>query len=161
MGVPMTAAEQREAEAAERRREHLGKGYIGVDFDGTLAQWTEWTKWDEFGPPIPAMVERVRGWLAEGHEVVIFTARLHPPTVDGCHCHTSGEWYNNDKMEVAIMEWCVEHIGTPLQSTNVKNWRMFEFWDDRAIQLVTNTGLTLAEADLCDQSELLAAEGAP
>lgn len=160
MGVPMTTAERREAEAAERRREHLGKGYIGVDLDGTLAEWTEWCKWSQIGVPIPEMVERVQGWLAEGHEVVVFTARLHEPDLEEV-CLTTGERYTSDMMCSVIGDWTEEHVGTRLRATNIKHWKMFEFWDDRCVQVVTNTGLTLAEADVCDQSELLATEGAP
>ena len=57
-------------------------GWIGVDLDGTLAEhyWPAKGDYDptRIGDPIPMMVERVRGWLAEGREVRVFTARGGP-----------------------------------------------------------------------------------
>jgi len=66
-------------------------GWIGVDFDCTLAEYHGWNG-GELGPPIPAMVERVKAWLAEGREVRIFTARVAETglrnQVGGCRrCH--------------------------------------------------------------------------
>ena len=59
----------------------MEKKMIGVDLDGTLAYWD--TPMDQYDPmiigsPIHAMVERVKIWLEQGHEVVIFTARVYP-----------------------------------------------------------------------------------
>lgn len=51
------------------------KGWIGVDLDGTLAHYDGWKGPEHIGAPIPAMVERVKAWLAEGKEVRISTAR--------------------------------------------------------------------------------------
>jgi hypothetical protein len=39
-----------------------------------------------------------------------------------------------------IEAWCVEHIGVVLPVTNVKDFGMIELWDDRAVQVVPNTG---------------------
>lgn len=50
--------------------------WIGVDFDGTLAEYYE----DRHGgSPVPAMVERVRYWIRQGIEVRLFTARATEP----------------------------------------------------------------------------------
>ncbi len=51
-------------------------GWIGVDLDGTLAQYDGWKGPDNIGDPIPLMVGRVKEWLEAGHEVRVFTARV-------------------------------------------------------------------------------------
>ena len=43
-------------------------GWIGVDLDGTLSTHDGWGD-GSIGEPVPAMVQRVREWLAEGREV--------------------------------------------------------------------------------------------
>lgn len=48
--------------------------WIGVDLDGTLAQYGGWKGPDTIGDPVPTMKERVMKWLNEGAEVRIFTA---------------------------------------------------------------------------------------
>jgi hypothetical protein len=80
---------------------------------------------EHIGRPIPAMVERVKRWLAEGVDVRIFTARAagrHP-----------------DQLR-AIYVWCISYIGVHLPVTNCKDLNMVELWDDRAVQVVPNTG---------------------
>ena len=105
----------------------MSNGWIGVDLDGTLAHYEGWQGVAHIGAPIPAMVERVRRWLEEGREVRIFTARVsHPDQVDAA--------------TEAIGAWCLDHIGVVLPITNVKDYAMIELWDDRAVQVVTNTG---------------------
>jgi hypothetical protein len=47
-------------------------GWIGVDLDGTLAHYDGWKGADHIGEPIAPMVERVKRWLSEGHEVRVF-----------------------------------------------------------------------------------------
>jgi hypothetical protein len=106
------------------------KGYIGVDFDGTLAKYEKYEGPTVLGEPIPKMVERVKRWLSEGKNVVIFTARVatdHPLTE---------QW----AAEAAIKEWCKTHIGQSLQVTATKYSAMYEFWDDKAIGVEKNTG---------------------
>lgn len=110
------------------------KGWIGVDLDGTLAEYHGWQGPDHIGPPIPAMLERVKGWLDQGIEVRIFTARVSEP--------------NENARQVvlhAIEEWCREHIGQWLPITNVKDFHMVELWDDRAITVEQNTGRQIGD----------------
>ena len=105
----------------------MNNGWIGVDLDGTLAHYDGWQGVSHIGAPIPAMVERVQRWLEEGREIRIFTARVsHPDQVNAA----TG----------AIRAWCSDHIGVVLPITNVKDYAMIELWDDRAVQVVTNTG---------------------
>lgn len=112
--------------------------WIGVDLDGTLAHYTSWKGVNHIGEPIPIMIERVKRWLAAGKTVKIFTARFH-----------SHNWENLDGSLVDVVtpieEWCLKHIGQVLPITNVKDFHMVELWDDRCIQVIPNTGLTLQE----------------
>jgi hypothetical protein len=105
------------------------KGWIGVDLDGTLAHYEQWVHEHHIGAPIPTMVERVKRWIVEGHEVRIFTARVA----------VFGQRELN-AIRRTIETWCETHIGHKLPVTNVKDYAMIELWDDRAVQVVANTG---------------------
>jgi hypothetical protein len=98
-------------------------GWIGVDLDGTLAYYDGWKGPEHIGDPIPAMLSRVRAWIAQGREVRIFTARASVP----------------DQVP-HVVEWCKQHIGVALQVTNTKDFGMVELWDDRCVQVRPNTG---------------------
>jgi len=105
-------------------------GWIAVDLDGTLAEYESFKGADVIGKPIPLMVERIRRWLADGYEVRIFTARVSEPNpVMRERCHQ------------AIYDYTKEHIGVGLKATNIKDYAMIEQWDDRAIQVIPNTGV--------------------
>lgn len=97
--------------------------WIGVDLDGTLAWYDEWRGVDHIGPPIPAMIERVKNWLSEGKDVRIFTARIQ---FEGA--------------AQPILDWLHENGLPPLPITNVKDSYMHELWDDRVVQVERNTG---------------------
>ena len=100
--------------------------WIGVDLDGTLAYYDEFRGLDHIGEPIPLMVDRVKKWLEDGKDVRIVTARASGKDVD-----------SNKKY---IEDWLEEHIGQVLSITCEKDKNMTELWDDRAIQLIKNTG---------------------
>lgn len=102
-------------------------GWIGVDLDGTLAHYDKWRGVEHIGEPVPAMVERVKAWLANGWEVRIFTARV----------------YNDPTGDIAtlIHLWCEKHIGQMLVVTCTKDYGMVELWDDRAVRVVPNQGV--------------------
>ncbi|KKM15763.1 hypothetical protein LCGC14_1692680 [marine sediment metagenome] len=104
-------------------------GWIGVDLDGTLAEYDGWKGEEHIGKPIPAMVERVQQWLAKGYEVRVFTARVSTRESDELAA-----------VKHAIHEWTKRHIGTPLVSTCSKDYAMVELWDDRCVQVIPNTG---------------------
>ncbi len=104
----------------------MNAGWIGVDLDGTLAVYTKWVDEYHIGEPVPAMLDRVREWTAQGIEVRIFTARVARP--------------DPEKAARTIQEWLVKHLGYPLTVTNVKDRKMIELWDDRAVQVRVNTG---------------------
>ena len=114
-----------------------GAGWIGVDLDGTLAVYTEWKGPAEIGEPVPAMLERVQRWLAEGRDVRIMTARVYS---DG----TPDRNVEARFARHAIAAWCNKHIGRVLQITCTKDYSMIELWDDRAVTVEANTGKPLA-----------------
>lgn len=112
----------------------MSDGWIGVDLDGTLAHYDGWVGIEHIGEPVPAMLERVRWWLAEGQEVRIFTARV-------CERPDGLQETARDH----ILRWLWYHgltvDGEPLAVTNVKDFGMVQLWDDRAVQVEANTGL--------------------
>lgn len=107
-------------------------GWLGVDLDGTLANYTDW-KGDEtiIGEPIPLMVQKVKMVIEQGYTVKIFTARV---------CQTVDPFRNVERIRKAIEDWTEKHIGTRLEVTNEKDYGMIEMWDDRCRQVVKNTG---------------------
>lgn len=109
------------------------KGWIGVDLDGTLARYDGWQGAEHIGEPVPAMLERVKGWLMEGREVRIFTARVW-------HDGTPERIREVDAAKHAIRRWCLKHIGTALPATCVKDFGMVQLWDDRAVRVIPNSG---------------------
>ena len=109
------------------------RGWIGVDLDGTLAHYDEWRGPTHIGAPVPEMVERVKRWLAAGHTVKIFTARVsHEPQAD--------------EVRRAIAEWLVKHEIGLLEVTCTKDFAMIELWDDRCVQVEPNTGRPVAQS---------------
>jgi len=106
---------------------------IAVDFDGTLARQDDIDdgRYDpsRVGEPVPAMVERVRRWLARGDEVVVLTARVHPSH--------EGEVAAS---KAAIEGFCAEQFGRTLQVTCMKDSMMDRFYDDKAVRVEKNTG---------------------
>ena len=117
------------------------RGWIGVDLDGTLAHYDGWKGIGHIGAPIPAMVSRVKRWLADGREVRIFTARVDGGEVAIGMGDQNGVAHRDIPMvRHYIEQWCLEHIGQVLLVTNVKDYGMVELWDDRAVQVRVNTG---------------------
>lgn len=102
--------------------------WIGVDLDGTLAEYNGWGD-GKIGRPIPKMMDRVKGWLAEGRVVKIFTARA-----------------GFDKSQVPeIKQWLKENGLPALEVTATKDYDMIELWDDRCVQVIPNTGTSITE----------------
>lgn len=118
--------------------------WIGVDLDGTLAHYEHGDGVATIGKPIQRMVDRIKQWHRQGMEVRIITAR-----VGACQAHNDDGVHDNEEFAEAqrrmIQEWCTKHIGFPLPVTCSKDFEMIEMWDDRAIQCVPNTGLSLIE----------------
>lgn len=125
---PAQGAKIRRLPPVENTSASKGGGWIGVDLDGTLAN-SNGGGAGAIGEPIPAMLDRVAGWLRDGKDVRIFTARVGGRTPDEVA-----------KARAAIEAWCKEHLGRVLPITNAKDPSMIELWDDRAKQVVPNTG---------------------
>ena len=100
----------------------MSHGWVGVDLDGVLAHYDGWHGEDHIGEPIPAMLDRVKAWIAEGIDVRIFTARA------------------NSDDRFALEEWCLKHIGCALPITATKDYQMVTLYDDRCVQMEKNTG---------------------
>ena len=98
--------------------------WIGVDLDGTLARADSWKGMTEIGEPVPLMVRRVRAWIDKGLTVKVLTARA---------CDPAGV--------AATQAWLVAQGLPALEVTDRKDFGMVELWDDRAIQVVHNTGI--------------------
>lgn len=99
-------------------------GWIAVDLDGTLAHYDHWRGPEHIGHPVPRMVEFVKGLLASGREVRIFTARA-----------SGGTPY-----VIPIQAWSQEHLGQILPVTCLKDFAMDVLFDDRARQVGYCTG---------------------
>ena len=110
---------------AEKKKERrIGNKWIGVDLDGTLAEWDGWKGHEHIGKPIPLMVERVKRWTEMDIEVRIFTARASIAD------HVT-----------PVQKW-LEDNGLPgLAVTNKKDYKMLQLWDDRCVQVIPNTCL--------------------
>jgi hypothetical protein len=106
-------------------------GWIGVDLDGTLAQYDGWNGIEHVGEPIPAMLTRVKKWVSDGVTVKIFTARV------SCAADEL------EMVEGPIRAWLLEHIGVELPITCRKDYEMIKLWDDRGVQVEPNTGRRL------------------
>lgn len=107
------------------------QGWIGVDLDGTMAFYDGWRGIEHIGEPIQPMVDRIKTWLAEGKDVRCFTARAASNTVD--LMLFSSAW----------QEWSMKVFGRVLPVTCKKDFAMIELWDDRAVQVIPNTGIPL------------------
>lgn len=113
-------------------------GWIGVDLDGTLAQYDGW-KDGAVGEPIPMMLARVKQWLEQGIEVRIVTARVS--LLRGLSEQVAYERMKDIKRQRELIDaWCEKHVGQRLKVTNEKDFAMVMLWDDRCVQIECNTG---------------------
>ena len=101
-------------------------GWVGVDFDGTLARTDNAGHFFPpypLGEPIPEMVAMVKTLLEAGITVKIFSARACEPA-----------------SIPVIQAWTQANGLGCLEVTNVKDFNLIRFFDDRAIQVVPNKG---------------------
>lgn len=114
---------------------------IAVDFDATLGEYDESIRPydpDHLGAPIPEMLEKVKKAIESGANVRIFTARVYP----GADYERA---LNATKSFVAIAKWCEKYLGEIIPIECMKSYEIDEIWDDRARQVVKNTGMFLDE----------------
>ena len=99
------------------------KGWIGVDLDGTLAFHDANSPMIRIGAPVPLMFKRVKSMITQGYRVKIFTARA------------------NDSEQIRLIrKWLLKNDLPALEITNIKDYNMIKLFDDRAVQVETNTG---------------------
>jgi hypothetical protein len=111
---------------------YLKNSCHAFDLDGTLAIDDEPKNHNYIGPAIPSMIERVHKMLDDGENVEIFTARVYP----GKH----------STPEFTIRQWLYFNGLPPsLNITCLKHRKIAYIWDDRAIQVIPNTGKILQE----------------
>lgn len=110
-------------------------GWIGVDLDGTLAEFNGDMSY--IGEPVMPMLNRVKSWIAGGREVRIFTARAG----DEASCEQIRLW--------------LKKVGMPeLAITDRKDFAMISLWDDRAVQVIRNTGeIIMPKYDMREYTE--------
>ena len=101
-------------------------GWIGVDLDGTLAEYHGWS--EKIGEPVPAMVQKVKRWVREGKEVRIFTAR-----------GATGD--NRHEQLMQVYEWIEDHLDESIEVTHQKDSEMKLLYDDRVRQVEFNEGV--------------------
>lgn len=104
-------------------------GWIGVDLDGTLAEYSSWKALTHIGDPIVPVIKQLKKRLRDGYTVKIFSAR----------CYNLDHHKKRD-FEAAIERWTKKYIGQALEVTCVKDAQMIELWDDRAVTVEKNTG---------------------
>ena len=97
--------------------------WIGVDLDGTLAYYDKWRGIGHIGEAIQPMVAFVQQLLADGKNIKIFTARA-----------------SNPESIPYIREWLIENNLSELEITNMKDFGMIMLYDDRCIQVTSNSG---------------------
>lgn len=125
-----------------------GGGWIGVDFDGTLATY-ERGQGPAIGQPIPAMVERIKAHIAAGHEVRIVTARVARRNTASMLLPGEEMWDAEDH-RTTIQFWCKKHLDYVPQVTAEKDFQMWFLYDDRAVSIERNTGRVMVPEFLVD-----------
>ena len=106
------------------------KRWYGVDLDRTLAEHNGWKGVNHIGKPVPKMMERVKKWIDEGINVKIFTARAsHPKGIP------------------PVKKWLKENGLPDLEITCIKDMHLVRIYDDRAVQVRSNTGELLGNPE--------------
>jgi len=126
----------------------MSNGWIGVDLDATLAEYTGWKGEKHVGAPVPAMLQRVKDWIAEGKTVKIMTARVSARDPEELSYNVS-----------IIQDWCVANGLPRLEVTCRKDYAMIELWDDRCKQVVPNTWESLEDKTAKLEAELASVKG--
>lgn len=106
--------------------------WVGIDFDGTLSGTNNPGHFEPpypLGEPIVSMLEMVKSLLSAGVTVKIFSARACEP----------------ENIPI-VQDWTEKHGLGRLEVTNIKDYRLIRFYDDRAIQICPNLGVSVAAA---------------
>jgi len=112
------------------RDEKDERGWIGIGLDGVLAERTAEGLRGEIGRPVANMVARVRDWVDyKGLRVCVLTPRA--ATAEGA---------------AKVEAWLRKNDLDWLDFTHAKDLHMVEFWDDRAVQVISNLGTRVGES---------------
>ncbi len=105
------------------------EAWVGYDLDKTLFTHDKWEGPLHFGEPIEPMIEHLKATIASGKKAKIFTARV-----------SYEDQRINDAVRKAIQALVAKHVGSIIEVTCIKDVGMREFYDDRARQVIENTG---------------------
>lgn len=100
---------------------------IAVDLDGTLAEYNGWRGMEHIGAPVQNIVTALKYHQSQGAKIWIFTARVSDDNEAPQATFHIKNWLKRYNIEVDGI-------------TAVKHKFFTEIWDDRAIQVVRNTG---------------------
>jgi len=123
--------------------DYLGDPWVGVDLDGTLAEYTGFKGIYHIGRPVMPMMERLQRWCEVGYRVEdrnglvivtvkrfkIFTARV---------CQTDAAM--NKRVVIVIQDWLEAYWLPRLEVTARKDLACLEIWDDRCRRVASNEG---------------------
>lgn len=112
----------------------MPKQWYGFDLDRTLAEYPP-KNGESIGKPISNIVRVLKQYIREGRDCRILTARVGP---DKSTFEINAFKYDLDR-------WLRQHIGTTLLATCEKDHFVMEMWDDKAVQVVPNTGEILQD----------------
>ncbi|GEM_PF-5957298 len=112
--------------------------WVGVDLDGTLAVYDGWKGEDHVGEPVPLMMERVKELIQYGETVKIFTARAE-----------------SESGKKVVEKWLAEHGLQGIEVTNIKDSGMTMLLDDRAKNVIPNTGVVLESFDKKQMDDII------
>ena len=110
----------------------MNSKWYGFDVDGTIADNSAHTfGMGKIGKPIKPMCDLMKKLHAEGRRVKIFTARLSD---------VGSDRLSQQAVKEHIWKWCDENLGFRPEITDRKDYKMECLYDDRAKQVVRNTG---------------------
>ena len=113
----------------------MSKSWYGFDLDGTLAYYPPSVGY--IGEPIFKMVEKLKEHLRSGDSIRIVTARV-------CSMYPERDKQANRSR---IDAWCIFYFGQTFPITAEKDYDMVRLYDERAVEIVHNLGITRSEYD--------------
>lgn len=128
------------------------EGWVGFDFDRTLAVYHH-HMYPALGDPIPGIVDLAKRILGHGYEIRLVTARVCDVLLYRYEQgDRSPEVIRDQEQRKSLGEWLFSVFGMVITVTNRKDFKMICLYDDRAKEVVPNTGaLVGGEFDLRNQ----------
>ncbi|MEO0793705.1 MAG: hypothetical protein AAFX93_01005 [Verrucomicrobiota bacterium] len=120
-------AAESDDERVYSRDEKDTHSWLGIGLDGVLSERTDEGLSGPIGAPVPDMIARIEDWTKHKRvKVKILTARA--ATEEG---------------RAAVGAWLAENGLERIEFTNSKDLHMVEFWDDHAVQVIANMGVSV------------------